>query len=138
MVNSRIALPFLCLILSTVLVLPFSSCQTYLDFAGYAYEWTNAPAGAASKIIEADRVPEGYQVKPLEGVTVDAEDKDGSHPFQMVSNELGYFHKALYVEIQEDIIAKVNYPGYNNTILQFGVHKDRYFYSLIVLLVPAG
>ncbi len=134
--KNRFALLLLSLILLVSLALPFSSCTHYLDFAGYVYEWTNATAGETSTIIEADKIPEGYQVKPLPGITVDANDEDESHPFKMVSNEQGYFHKALTVEIQEDIIAKVNQPGYSRATVQFDVHKDKYFYSLIVLLVP--
>lgn len=123
-------------ILVASLALPFYSCTGYLDFRGHVYEWTNAPAGRTSEIIEADELPDGVQVKPISGVTVEANDEDESHPFQMVSDAEGEFHKGLTVEFSEDIIVKVNHPGYGRASLQFDVDKDKYFYSLIVLLVP--
>jgi len=38
--------------------------------------------------------------------------------------------------VAEDIIIKVDQPGFKPAELQFDVDKDTYFYSLIVLLVP--
>ena len=135
MKNRTLAL-ILALILITVPVIAFGGCTSYLDFSGYAYEWTNAPAGTQSMIIEADKLPEGYEVKPIVGVAVEANDEDKSHPFIMVSGNDGYFHKGLTVEVAEDIIIKVDQPGFKPAELQFDVDKDTYFYSLIVLLVP--
>jgi hypothetical protein len=134
--KKRILEFFLGLMLLASLVIPAGGCTGYLDFAGYVYEWTNAPPGSTSRIVETEEIPEGYQVKPLAGVTVDANDEDQSHPFTMVSNAEGKFHQGLTVELQEDVIVKVNHPGYSRATLQFDVHKERYFYSLIVLLVP--
>ena len=129
---------FLVLVILAASVLPASGCTGYADFAGHAYVWTNAPAGSASQFLEAEDVPEGYEVRPLEGVTITANDKDGSHPFTMVSNADGYFHENLTVEFQEDVIMKVNHPGYKPVTLQFDVHKDRYFYTVVLLLVPVS
>jgi hypothetical protein len=121
--------------LLSALTLPAGGCTGYLDFRGFVYEWTNAPSGSTSVIIQSDTLPDGYQVKPLAGVTVDANDEDQSHPFTMVSNAEGEFHKGLTVELHEDIIVNVNHPGYLPGRLQFDVFKEKYFYSLIVLLV---
>ncbi len=136
--KNRTLVLFLVLVLIAIPMASVNGCTGYSDFAGYVYEWTNAPAGSTSLIIEAEELPQGYEVKPLEGVVVDANDEDESHPFIMTSREDGYFHKGLTVEFQEDIIVKVNHPGYQRANLQFDVHKDKYFYSLIVLLVPAS
>jgi len=64
MKNRTLAL-ILALALLAVPVTMFNGCTSYLDFSGYAYEWTNAPAGTQSMIIEADKLPEGYEVKPI-------------------------------------------------------------------------
>jgi hypothetical protein len=134
--RKRLTAPFLVFVLLAISTLPFNGCTGFLDFRGYAYEWTNAPSGSTSVIIQADTLPEGAEVRPLSGVMVDANDEDQSHPFQMVSNPDGEFHKALTVELREDIIVNVNQPGYDRASLQFEVSKNKYFYSLIVLLVP--
>jgi hypothetical protein len=134
--RKRLTAHFLVFVLLAIFTLPFNSCTGFLDFRGYAYEWTNAPSGSTSVIIQAEKLPEGTQVRPLSGVTVDANDEDQSHPFQMVSDTEGEFHKSLTVELHEDIIVNVNHPGYTRASLQFDVSKDKYFYSLIVLLVP--